>query len=86
MVCTEEEARKKWCPYARVSISGKAGGIDDLSGKMVLIPTSHNRLYAPEQQAFSTDACYCLASGCMLWEVTAIGLDGTETGCCGNLA
>jgi len=82
MLCTSEEARKKWCPLARVSITGKAPvGIDVLSTQMVLIPTSHNRLYSPDQQAFSTDGCYCLARGCMFWEQTH-EVDGVSCGYC----
>jgi len=54
---TEDEAKTKWCPFARVMIdsSSPMGGIA-LAG--VNRPLSTDRRYK---------AASCLATGCMLW-------------------
>lgn len=60
MTMTEEEAKKKWCPYARHE--GDKGG-------------SWNRTLATMKRVFGWDGsnpypeetCNCIASACMAW-------------------
>lgn len=49
---TEDEARQKWCPFARVAYP------ESISGCNVI-----NRLYNTP----SPGPCRCIASGCMVW-------------------
>jgi len=53
-VMTEEEAKGKWCPFARVSEVGEAGGA---------YTHSPNRNLSPDLSG----AAVCITSQCMSW-------------------
>jgi len=64
---TEEEARKKWCPFARV-ISVKRGAVGaPLEDQGV---PAHNRRQVEGVLPANSipDGGYCIASECMAWE------------------
>jgi len=84
MVLTKEEALGKWCPFARVSVTAKVPSRPDLLGQggQAMFPTSHNRILSMDQGAFSLDACYCIADGCMAWQCQE-GEGDTQIGFCG---
>jgi hypothetical protein len=64
---TEEEAKKLWCPAARVATTfGPANRIDHLS-------------YTPDLG----ENTRCIASGCMKWEWVTTREDGANVGRCG---
>lgn len=56
-VMTEEEAKGKWCPFARVSEIGERGGA---------YTHAPNRNLSEPREA----ASWCLASQCMAWRWT----------------
>lgn len=64
---TEDEAKQKWCPFARTAFSWterpvlKQCGPGAMMGEAVLATATVNR--APSM----ADPCNCLASGCMAW-------------------
>ena len=75
MICTEEEAKKKWCPHIRYEGEEQGGswnaGID-----------GNDRINAHTVSAkfIGKYECNCIASACMMWEWTGtIGRDA-ETG------
>jgi len=82
MALTREEALEKWCPFARVSVTAKVPSRPDLLGQggQAMFPTAHNRMLSIEQGAFSLDACYCIADGCMAWQFEG---EGAQAGFCG---
>lgn len=52
MICSEEEAKKKWCPFTRIAVvCGNAGAAVN---RYPLASTIE-----PE--------CFCIASDCMAW-------------------
>lgn len=68
---TEEEAKTKWCPFARV-VPGKLSQAD-----MVLdgAPHAHNRV----QEVGAADATWhaamnCIGAACMAWQWTEFNL------------
>jgi len=61
MICTEEEARKKWCPMVRMSLNNTADG------------SSYNRLRDDKKSVEMVG--FCIASGCMLWQPTSLWKD-----------
>jgi hypothetical protein len=77
---TEEEAKTKWCPFARVIENGSASG-------------AHNRVQLPQgTDTRAPVASFCIASACMAWRLTAPialrridspGTVGVATGYCG---
>jgi hypothetical protein len=67
---TEEEARKKWCPFARVLITGG----DDENITM----TSANRI--PYHSSKGAESC--IASECMAWRYNKNNVDD-DRGYCG---
>lgn len=54
---TEDEAKKRWCPFARTLYVGKAGGIQPPS----------NRFSNPDGQENNPPDCRCIGSACMAW-------------------
>lgn len=64
---TEDEAKAKWCPLARVWDIG-----------MDRAPVSFNRVEYGINRLEVPDSALCLGSGCMAWRWT-----GKETGFCG---
>jgi hypothetical protein len=67
---TEEEARKKWCPMARVE-------------EHSVVASNRERLfYQGDNKGWSSPAglpaCRCIASSCMAWR-----WDSRTTGFCG---
>jgi hypothetical protein len=63
---TEDEARTKWCPFARVIENGSASG-------------AHNRVQLPTGRDVRVPvAGFCLASTCMAWRqvYTTVVVDG----------
>lgn len=69
---TEEEARTKWCPFARAYDS------DDIGGA-----TSTNR---PLQYERPRKDLNCIASGCMAWRWLAINGKRGYCGLAGKLS
>lgn len=63
MILTEEEARKKWCPFARDILS--AGGNRAAYGGAGAEPDSEE--CHEEYEAEMADQYPCLASACMAW-------------------
>ena len=57
---TEEEAKTKWCPFARVMISADSDGGGAFAVKGPIALGSANRFKANERAA-------CIASECMAW-------------------
>lgn len=57
---TEEEAKTKWCPFARVLDSGKDARIGYVAA---------NRWQGP---LYGTDAARCIGSSCMAWRTTPV--------------
>lgn len=55
---TEEEARTKWCPMARV-----VGSVDMHDGP----PIGGNRVGHPWRLSPFEEQCRCIASECMAW-------------------
>jgi hypothetical protein len=69
---TEAEARKLWCPQARVAFMGQHVG-NRVSSAMIRLGVkqadqgdTRDLNYLREHQA----DCHCLASGCMFWKFT----------------
>ena len=52
---TEEQAREKWCPFARTATAAGGG--------------SFNRLYDKKDAAPNPTVCRCIASSCMAWRL-----------------
>jgi len=68
MTMTEEQAKTKWCPYARVIPAYLDG--ESMSPLPIEVP-AHNRIQeigAPRgQDATTHKAMNCIASECMAW-------------------
>lgn len=62
---TEEEAKTKWCPFARTQYVGEP----DKNGDRYRESYPANRMYAPDLGC-GTDAALCIASACMAWRQT----------------
>ncbi len=65
MICTEEEAKKKWCPMAR-----SAEGIRSRSDGQVYVQSnnSYNCVTVSEGKELETyHQTVCIASDCMMW-------------------
>jgi hypothetical protein len=65
---TEEEAIKKWCPFAIQTITG---------------PASYNRFGDPKNVNVIPIGCMCLASKCMVWKPTSPQMGIPAGGHCG---
>lgn len=65
---TEDEARKKWCPQARVW---------DTQAEGLAAPT-HNRVEIDFNSWWSPPSASCVASACMAWRTTS-----SQHGYCG---
>jgi hypothetical protein len=67
---TEEEAKKMWCPMARVELYN------------AFAANRERLVYRGDGRGFTTpkglDACRCIASDCMMWRK-----DSQTTGFCG---
>jgi len=71
---TEEDARKTWCPFARV-----AAMVQTAPGQGVVVTV--NRSQGALQRGIMQPGCECLASDCAFWVSTP--LDGpTKSGEC----
>lgn len=68
---TEDDARKKWCPFARVGDwnEGDKAGV------------SLNRYRDPDTEI--PDFALCIASACMAWHTEVIDVRGKHHGYCG---
>lgn len=83
---TEDDARTKWCPMARVAEwrMGKPIG----AGKDTY-SASHNRLFTfstdegVDQVLHDAEGTYCIASGCMMWRWRIDATVSTTHGYCG---
>lgn len=64
---TEEEAKAKWCPFARVA--GQMGG--EAQG------TSFNR-WTSGAAGGAADPAACIASACMAWRTVREEISGTD--------
>ncbi len=87
---TEAEAKKRWCPMARVvdfNFAGECEAIGDPEAVVLAAGQPHNRLIVsttPADREQETDeyahAGYaCIASHCMMWRWhlrTAVSVDG----------
>lgn len=62
---TEDEARTKWCPFARVAMDYHEGPNRFIVGfnRDMLGPES----YDPDDQNFSYEPTRCIGSACMAW-------------------
>jgi len=62
MICTEEEAKTKWCPMAQVMIMPHGDKISAVSNRDIslMVPTNS---FDP-----ATDITKCIASACMMWQ------------------
>ena len=79
MLVTEQEAAKKWCPFARVVIDGCAEGD---------VPP-HNRMFSEKSEALEGNhvppwSC-CIGSRCMAWQWVELR-SGKQRGVCGMMA
>jgi hypothetical protein len=72
---TEEEAKTKWCPYARHAYS-----TDRFETNPPAV--SCNRMLEKEQQA---EGCNCIGSACMAWRWDMDWSSSTEEGHGGDL-
>ena len=57
---TEEEAKTKWCPFARV-IVGQA------DGSHIATQPPYNRFQRADDRTAVPPASYCIGSACMAW-------------------
>jgi len=88
MICTEDEARKKWCPLTRVAFLGQHVGNRVSTAMLKMCEKSsaqgdHRDLDYTLQQVADTT---CIASACMFWRWAGYkripnGNDETH-GCC----
>ena len=65
MMVTEEQAKKRWCPHARViggTMSDTQAQADTPAGQ-----AAHNRIDTGPAQLSIPDASACIASACMMW-------------------
>jgi hypothetical protein len=58
---TEEEAKTKWCPNARIAMIAHGESVSCASNRDISL------LVAPNSFDPATDVTKCLASGCMAW-------------------
>lgn len=73
---TEEQAKTKWCPFARVAVEGYPASGDPLaihSGSVASVNRD-----SPSANTVPTAHCYCIGSACMAWrwnesDVEAVG-------------
>jgi len=74
MTLTEEEAKTKWCPFARGALAhvmSKSG--DEQFEQLAIQPgTGYNRIQRSSQDRTETQtgmpmSCCCLGSACMAW-------------------
>jgi len=68
---TEEQARKRWCPMARVVEAGDG-----------ILHGPFNRYHSGADMGLDGGEACCLASDCMAW-VERQGYDGRVEGRCG---
>jgi len=62
---TEDEAKQKWCPFARVTVVGK--------GDSELVGNRFEHVEAEQGDFRIPDASHCIGSKCMAWrEVTRL--------------
>lgn len=69
---TEEEAKTKWCPFARVA------GQYDAEGAV-----AYNRIIGMENNRVETRLTRCLASQCMAWQWREMPNHAVNDGYCG---
>jgi hypothetical protein len=55
---TEDEARRKWCPFARVAVINTKKG------------AAANRWPDDEESEYATTTNHCIGSSCMAWRQT----------------
>ena len=78
MTYTEEEAERKWCPYARGAAANQIEDdkLDDGFVRMTIQPgTGYNRVLVvsgdrQKMQAQYPKSCACVSSRCMAWRTT----------------
>lgn len=76
MILSEDEARTKWCPWARV-LTG-----DYETQKSYFVP-AHNRVGFPEHKGQRPQAANCIGTNCMAWRKLGQDSNKKEMGCCG---
>jgi len=77
MLLTEEQAREKWCPEARLT---------EISDTGALGTYAHNRIIVGRNDHTPVlSGCLCIASRCMMWRWAEPILDGKNArqGYCG---
>lgn len=86
---TEQEAKTKWCPFARIP--------SHISGAANVPPLAINRLSRPDSQAaaFPFAGLTCIGSACMAWrwneqtaarkgtDIAAYSVSSEDRGFCG---
>ena len=91
---TEEDAKLKWCPWARVTVFGRIE--PDEGGRAVaVVAQGSNRIVCTEANINSNISAAienhgwtrCSGSKCMAWRWLINGSDGSDgsDGCCGMI-
>lgn len=89
---TEEEAQKRWCPWARSVTVATLGDPNETAPLKTGSPSGYNRFGAPNNDAIGIPvSAKCIASPCMAWRwapISDVRQDGEEivtvrTGYCG---
>lgn len=68
----EEQARKKWCPFARTVAFESQTDVSESAG-------TFNRPWEVEEGGAKTD-CLCIASDCMAWRWAMTNINDGEGG------
>jgi len=69
MLVSEEEAQRKWCPFARVSDGTQ-------------IADTQRSTFNRHFEGQGSGACYCIGSACMAWREVALAPDEAPKGFC----
>lgn len=68
---TEDEAKKKWCPFARLAISNRPN------------TPSLNRILDVDDPSIIENLTKCIGSDCMAWRVERTYSNGRQDCYCG---
>lgn len=80
---TEEEAKTKWCPFARLVVAAQ---LDNQGNPMVSQPqTTFNRIAVSGKDGpWTPHQGRCIGSACMAWRIQSYdGATDTQEGYCG---
>lgn len=78
--CTEAEAAKRWCPFARVA------AFDPDKVRAQALAQSYNRTAVVGFDSKIPEAANCIGSKCMMWQWFAAPHDKDRRGICGLIA